>query len=103
MGTLNRNFDGNKASVICRSTDETLFYCPFMGHKYYENCAMFVILMGHKLAVNNGESQRFKDTGSKQNEYISQFMLQSSYTLKQESENCVSYYKSCKRARELTL
>jgi hypothetical protein len=65
------------------------FYCPFIGHKYYEICAMFIILMGHILAVKNGVSQQFEDRGSKQNEYISQFMLQSSYILKQESKNCV--------------
>jgi hypothetical protein len=31
-----------------------------MGHKYYETCAMFVIRMGHILAVKNGVSQQFK-------------------------------------------
>jgi len=60
MGTLNRSLDGHKPTLICRSTGETKFYCPFMGQKYYETCAMFVILMGHVLAVKNGVSQQFK-------------------------------------------
>ena len=60
MGTLNRSLDGNKATLICRSTEETKGYCPFMSHKYYETCAMFVIFMGHILAVKNGVSQQFK-------------------------------------------
>jgi len=28
MGTLNRSLDGNKASGICRFTEETPFCCP---------------------------------------------------------------------------
>ena len=71
MSTLNRSLDGNKASVIYRSTEETPFYCPFMGHKYYETCAKFVIPKRHILALNNEVSQQFKDRGNKQDEYIS--------------------------------
>jgi hypothetical protein len=54
MGTLNRSLDGNKANGICKSTEETPFCRLFMGHKYYEICVMFVILMGHILAVKDG-------------------------------------------------
>jgi len=47
-----------------------------MDHKYYETCAKFVIFMGNILAVKDGVSQQFKDRGSKQEDYISEFMFQ---------------------------
>ena len=100
-GKLNRSLDGNKASGICRSTEEILFCSPSTGHKYYKIFAIFVILTWHILVVKNGISQRFKDRGSKQDDYISQFMFQIIYIHIQVSESCVWYYKSCKHAREL--
>ena len=39
--------------------------------------------------VKNGISQRFKDRGSKQDDYISQFMFQIIYIHIQVSESCV--------------
>ena len=49
---------------------------PIIDHKYYETCAKFVIFMGNILAVKDGVSQQFKDRGSKQEDYISEFMFQ---------------------------
>jgi len=46
--------------VLSVDLQEKRFYCPFMGHKYYETCAMFVILMGHIMVVMIGVSQQFK-------------------------------------------
>jgi hypothetical protein len=39
---------------------EKRFYFPFMGHKYYETCAVFVVLTGHIMIVMIGVSQQFK-------------------------------------------